>query len=73
MKDFPNLLIDKNLGHLLHMARMVGMREFFFGLTTSPFTYPEMNPNTRQYLRSVFDDDIRQLEKLLNRDLSQWK
>jgi len=72
MKDFPNLLIDKNLGYLLHIARMVGMREFFLSLTTSTFIYPEMNPNTRQYLRSVFDDDIRQLEKLLNRDLSQW-
>lgn len=73
MKDFPNFLIDRNLGYLLHLARKVGMRKFLLGLTTRPFEYPKMNPNTRQYLRSVFDDDVRQLEKILNRDLSQWR
>ena len=72
MKDFPNFLIDRNLGYLLHLARKLGMRKFLLSLTTRPFEYPEMNPNTRLYLRSVFDDDVRQLEKLLNRDLSQW-
>lgn len=73
MKDLPNFLIDMNLGYLLHLARKVGMRKFLLSLTTSSFNYPEMNPNTRLYLRSVFHDDVRQLENLLNRDLSHWK
>jgi hypothetical protein len=73
MKDFPNFLVDMNLEYILYLARKAGMREFFLSLTTSPFKYPEMNPNTREHLRSVFHDDIRQLEKLLNRDLTHWK
>lgn len=72
MRDLPTYLIDLNLGLVLHLARRVGLRSLFFRLTTSPFKYPEMDLNTREHLRSVFEGDIRNLEKLLNRDLSHW-
>lgn len=72
MTTLPNFLIDLNLGVLLHLARRIGLRNLFFRLTTSPFKYPEMDLNTREDLRSLFEGDIRNLEKLLNRDLSHW-
>jgi hypothetical protein len=31
-----------------------------------------MSPEDRRSLRSYFQDDIRRLEGLLNRDLSRW-
>ena len=35
--------------------------------------YPEMSSETRTGLRRILDQDIKSLEKLLNRDLSNWK
>lgn len=72
MTDLPNYLIDLNLGVLLHLGRRVGLRNLFFRLTTSPLRYPEMDLNTRKHLRRLFEGDIRNLEKFLNRDLSHW-
>ena len=34
---------------------------------------PLMDPETRKYLQQVFTDDIKNLEKLIDRDLSFWK
>ncbi|MFM1998576.1 MAG: hypothetical protein RL204_523 [Bacteroidota bacterium] len=34
---------------------------------------PEMSIESRQYLRSFFQDDISLLESLINKDLSSWK
>jgi hypothetical protein len=34
--------------------------------------YPEMDPDVRARLRSEFEDEIRGLESLLDRDLSHW-
>lgn len=72
MTALPSYLIDLNLGVLLHLARRIGFRSLFFRLTTSSFKYPEMDLNTREHLRRVFEGDIRNLEKLLDRDLSHW-
>ena len=35
--------------------------------------YPDMNPDTRESLRSYFADDIYNLEDLIDRDLQHWK
>jgi hypothetical protein len=34
--------------------------------------YPDMDPDTRDRLREVFEDDIQKLENFLSRDLSHW-
>jgi len=36
------------------------------------FQYPPMNKNTEQYLLKRFENDIRQLEIIIKRDLSHW-
>ena len=35
--------------------------------------FPSLNPQTRKYLRNLYREDVRKLEKLLGRDLSFWK
>ena len=37
------------------------------------FVKPPMKPETRVYLQEIYKEDIKHLEKLLNRDLSFWK
>jgi len=34
---------------------------------------PPISKKTRKYLQEIFKDDIKNLEKLINRDLSFWK
>jgi len=34
--------------------------------------YPPMNPKTREYLKELYREDIKKLEKLINKDLSVW-
>ena len=70
MKDIPNFLVDINLEYLLYLARKVEMRKFLLSLTTSQFKYPEMNPDTRVYLRNIFDNHTKNLGKFLDRDLT---
>lgn len=37
------------------------------------YTYPEIDKNTKEKLKKYFIEDIENLEKFLNRDLSHWK
>ncbi len=72
--DFTHrLLIDLKLSFLPIFLRKIGVTPLIKNLNTVPFKYPDMNPDTRQYLRDTFKDDIRGLETLLNRDLSHWR
>lgn len=66
-------LRDLNQVYLLRLLRKIGIKKLFIKLGTVSFEYPNMNPSTRKYLRSVFEDDIKKLERLLGCDLSNWK
>lgn len=46
---------------------------FYRKLNLIPWQYPLMKSKTKKKLVAYFKDDIEQLEKLLNRDLSAWK
>ncbi len=37
------------------------------------YTKPKMSPETREYLRDFYADDVRVIEKITGRDLSSWK
>lgn len=37
------------------------------------YTKSSINPDTREYLRNYFREDIKRLEDLLSKDLSHWK
>jgi hypothetical protein len=72
LRHFSNLLRDLDQFRLLRFIRSIGIKELIIKLSTTSFKYPEMNPETRQFLRSVFKDDISKLEKLFKLDLSHW-
>ncbi len=44
-----------------------------FDKMKKPFIRPPMNPETKKYLQDIYQDEINNLEKLINRDLSFWK
>ena len=67
------LLIDLRLSFIMLILRRIRVTNLFMRLNTEPFSYPVMKDETREYLRNVFNDDIRKLEILLNRDLSHWE
>jgi hypothetical protein len=72
--DFTQrLLIDLRLSFLSLFLREFGVTSLIMRINTVPLKYPNMNPETRQYLRNVFKDDIRELAILSNRDLSHWE
>lgn len=66
------LLINLRLSFLSFILRKIGVSSLIMKSNTVPFNYPDMKLETRKYLRNVFKDDIKELEKLLNRDLSHW-
>jgi hypothetical protein len=72
LRNFSNLLRDLDQFRLLRLIRWIGIKELIMKLSTISFKYPDMNPETRQFLRSVFKEDISKLEKLLKLDLSHW-
>jgi len=67
------LLVDLRLGFLSLALRKIGVTRLILKLNTVTINYSEMDLKTREYLRNVFKDDIRELGILLNRDLSHWR
>lgn len=53
----------------VRIARRVGVRKWLGGGTLPP----PMSPETRAWLESFFEEDIRKLAALLQRDLGIWK
>jgi len=73
MKLVSNTLIFFNLTKLLHFLKQVGVKRKLVSLFSQSYDYDPINPSTRKQLLPFFEDDIRRLEKLLNKDLSSWK
>jgi len=71
--SLSRFLIDKKASYLLDILRKAGIHRLFNRLNKVQFKYSDMNPETRKYLIKVFQDDIKELEIFLNRDLSHWK
>jgi hypothetical protein len=42
------------------------------GLDTINLEKPQMKPETREYLKNLYREDILKLQTLINRDLSHW-
>ena len=50
----------------------IQMKSSLLKMNAAPVAYPPMNPETREKLKGVFAPEIKELENLLNRDLSAW-
>lgn len=60
---------------MLKILRWLKIYGFIKSITSfSIFMYlPKLDQKTREYLYSIYEEDIKNLEKLINRDLSFWK
>lgn len=72
MNASVKFLANLRLVFLVRFLKKIGFNKLLLRLTTTKLTYPPMDLQTRQKLRLAFEDDIQQLEKLLNKDLSHW-
>jgi hypothetical protein len=46
--------------------------QYLKALKVKTLVKPEMKPETREYLKTVFREDVLRLQDLLDRDLSHW-
>ena len=58
---------------LVIWAKEIGLRDMLMRLLVRPVEYPPMPEDVRQRLEATFAEDIAKLEKLLNRDLKNWR
>ncbi|MBN2087473.1 sulfotransferase domain-containing protein [Candidatus Peregrinibacteria bacterium] len=73
LRFLSKTLIDLRLNFLIKFLKKIGLKKLLLKLTTVPYKYPEMNPETRKGFKKIFREDIERLEKLIDRDLSRWK
>jgi len=66
-------LVNLRLSFLLRMLKYIGVKKIIMKLNTSEFKYDGMDAEVRKELRLKFKKDIKNLEKLLDRDLSHWR
>ena len=66
-------LIDKRLSVISVLLRNIGISGLIGKLNAASFDYPPMKLETRKHLRNLFDDDIKELQIILDRDLSHWR
>jgi hypothetical protein len=60
------------VGEAISPAAVDALRESVRNVLTES-DRPEMKPDTRQYLREVYDDTIRWTERRVERELSHWR
>jgi len=60
------------LQHLLGTEKKKKLHEFINKKTLKSFDYPPMKESTFEYLVKYFENDIKQLENFLNRELTPW-
>ena len=73
MHLFSRKLVSLGGGKIVKWLRDKKLNKLLRNVFTRPYTYPSMSEKDEKWLKSQFLEDICQLEKLLNRDLSSWK
>lgn len=73
MRWVARLLINYDLAALLHRIRSLGLKKMLLDMSTVDCPRAPINPRTRDRLRELFHDDVRELEALLDRDLRAWR
>jgi hypothetical protein len=69
---FTLAMTNARLGFTIDWLRRLGVHSFVNRMNSSPSTCAPMKDGTVIELMSSFRDDIRELEELLELDLSQW-
>ncbi len=70
-------LKNKKLFPILKILEITGIRKLALrlrDLNSTPLSeYPTIKTDTKKYLKNIYKDDIKKLEKLLNRSLKEWE
>jgi len=66
-------LINARLSFVLNALRELGAHSLFTKINKPPLRYPPMTKETSQRLMEIFSEDISELERLLERDLKEWR
>ncbi len=66
------ILVSLGLSKVIVMLKKAGFNKLVLKAYTRKITRPPMPEAARTYLREAFTDDTRQLEQLLQKDLSHW-
>lgn len=76
--DFTVKVVYKlRLGFLINLLKKIGGQKavyyFHYKINVSAIKKPELNPKTEKKLRNLFREDIENLERLIERNLDDWK
>lgn len=69
---FTRFMVDAKMGFVIDRLRTLGVHSLVNKMNSSPSTCAPMKEGTAAVLMDSFRDDIRDLEALLELDLSQW-
>jgi len=73
MNNTVKFLVQARMMFFVRVLRKMKINKLFLNLISKRVDYSPMELKTREYLRQVFEEDIRNFERLLNIDLSHWK
>ena len=77
MMQLDYLLREKRLNFVLKTVDSLGFRKLAIYVrnknSTRLIKYPKMEKETKEYLKKAYINDIEKLEKLLKRDLKEWR
>jgi len=77
MMQLDYLLREKRLNFVLKTVDSLGLRKLAIYVrnknSTKLIKYPKMEKETKEYLKKAYINDIEKLEKLLKRDLKEWR
>lgn len=68
-----NNLVRMRLSPIVSFLKGIGVNTLVGKINSKNISYPKLNNEIKDYLRTFFKDDITQLEQLLDLDLSHWK
>jgi len=73
LRDVARRAVDWGLSPVVKAMRRLKIQDLVRAVNATPLQYPEMRPETRQWLREALRQDIRELEAMAGRDLSHWR
>jgi len=69
---FTRFMVNARMGFIIDWLRRLGVHAFVTRMNSPPSTCAPMKDGTAVELMAIFRDDIRDLEGLLELDLSRW-
>jgi len=77
MMQLDYYLREKNMVYLLKLIDSLGIRRLAIYIrninSVKLSGYPKMEKETEKYLKTVYNPEIKKLEKMLNKDLRKWR